>query len=54
MSAEFYIEFQNQNIRKEYMSKIAEKIRAMPTYVKDEQSEAEKKVYLKRHDEFWL
>ncbi len=54
MSTEFYIEFQNQNIRKEYMSKIAEKIRAMPTYVKDEQSEAEKKVYLKRHDEFWL
>ena len=26
----------------------------MPTYVQDEQSEEEKKVYVRRFDEFWL
>ncbi len=54
MSAELYIEFKNQDIRKKYLPKLKEKIISMPTYVKDEQSEEDKKVYVKRYDEFWL
>ena len=54
MSAELYIEFKNQDIRKKYLPKLKEKIISMPTYVQDEQSEEEKKVYVRRYDEFWL
>ena len=54
MSVELYIEFKNQDIRKKYIPKLKEKIISMPTYIKDEQSEENKKIYVKRNDEFWL